>query len=135
MQRGNPSVLKPSGKSLIRRLSNQNHQMHHAICNVTQHIDSTLLSHSHPRNNPYFSSISYVFTLFGLSEEQAADSMVAICRSGGAEKISSANKLLFFGNHIFESAEALEKLGGIKDLIKSTYRSEAGADAIVDTSQ
>eukprot|EP00545_Synedropsis_sp_CCMP1620_P005428 CAMPEP_0119007140 /NCGR_PEP_ID=MMETSP1176-20130426/2794_1 /TAXON_ID=265551 /ORGANISM="Synedropsis recta cf, Strain CCMP1620" /LENGTH=462 /DNA_ID=CAMNT_0006959215 /DNA_START=30 /DNA_END=1418 /DNA_ORIENTATION=- len=81
------------------------------------------------------SSISYVFTLFGLSEEQAADSMVAICKAGGAEKISSANKLLFFGNHIFESDEGKAKLQGIKDIIKSTYRSDAGSDAIVDTSQ
>lgn len=61
--------------------------------------------------------------------------MVAICKEGGAEKISSANKLLFFGTHIFESQEAKDKLQAIKDIIKSTYRTEAGADTIVDTSQ
>jgi hypothetical protein len=61
--------------------------------------------------------------------------MVAICKEAGSEKTSSANKLLFFGNHIFESPEALAKLDDIKALIKSTYRSEAGADAIVETSQ
>jgi len=76
-----------------------------------------------------------VFSLFGLSEEQAADAMVTMCKKGGAEKISSANKLLFFGNRIFESPEALAKLQDIKDLIKGTYRSGAGADEIVDTSQ
>ncbi len=81
------------------------------------------------------SSISYAFSLFGLSEVQAADALVAIAKKGGVEKISSANKLLFFGNRIFESTEAIEKLQGIKELIKSTYRSGAGADAIVDTSQ
>lgn len=81
------------------------------------------------------STLSYVFSLFGLSEEQAADAMVTMCKKGGAEKISSANKLLFFGNRIFESPEALAKLQEIKDLIKGTYRSGAGADEIVDTSQ
>ena len=81
------------------------------------------------------SSISYVFSLFGLSEEQAAETMVAVARRGGAEKISSANKLLFLGTRILVSQEALAKLQDIKDLIKSTYRSGAGADAIVDTSQ
>ena len=50
-------------------------------------------------------------------------------------RVAVNDKLLFFGNRIFESPEALAKLQDIKDLIKSTYRSGAGADAIVDTSQ
>jgi hypothetical protein len=70
-----------------------------------------------------------------MSEEKAADALVSLCRAGGAQKISSANKMLFFGSKIFKSPEALAKLKDIKDLIKSTYRSTAGADAIVETSQ
>ena len=53
----------------------------------------------------------------------------------GEEKISSAGKLLFFGTHILKSAEAKTLLEPIKDMIKATYREEAVAETMVETSQ
>lgn len=82
-----------------------------------------------------YSSLSYVFTLFNLSEEQAADILVSLCRDMGEEKISSAGKLLFFGSRILKSPLGKASLVPIKDMIKSTYRDEEVADTLVETSQ
>lgn len=81
------------------------------------------------------SSLSYVFTLFDLSEEQAAGVLVALCRQMGTDKISSTGKLLFFGSRILKSPEGKASLAPIKDLIKSTYRDEEVAETLVETSQ
>jgi hypothetical protein len=82
-----------------------------------------------------FSSLSYVFTLFNLSEEEAADVLVSLCRDMGTEKMSSAGKLLFFGSRILKSPEGKASLAPIKTLIKSTYRDEEVAESLVETSQ
>ena len=83
----------------------------------------------------YFSSLSYVFSLFKLSEEKAAEILVSLCRDMGSEKISSAGKLLFFGSRILKSPEGKAALMPIKDMIKSTYRDATVAETLVETSQ
>mmetsp|Transcript_25151 Transcript_25151/g.35422 ORF Transcript_25151/g.35422 Transcript_25151/m.35422 type:complete len:356 (+) Transcript_25151:539-1606(+) len=81
------------------------------------------------------SSLSYVFTLYKLSEEKAAQILVSLCKKLGAERISSAGKLLFFGSHILKSPEGKAALTPIKDMIKDTYKDEETADAFVEASQ
>ncbi len=81
------------------------------------------------------SSLSYVFTLFKLSEERAAQVLVSLCKQMGTDKISSAGKLLFFGSRILKSPEGKAALIPIKDLIKSTYRDATVAEELIDTSQ
>lgn len=80
-------------------------------------------------------SISYAFTLFQLSEAKAAETLVALCKRMGTEKISSAGKLLFLGSRILKSPEGKNALTPIKDLIKSTYRDAQVAETLVETSQ
>ena len=81
------------------------------------------------------SSLSYVFSLFNLSEEKAAQLLVSLCRDMGDGKIASAGKLLFFGTHILKSPQGRAALEPIKDMIKATYREEAVAETMVDASQ
>jgi hypothetical protein len=81
------------------------------------------------------SSLSYAFSLFKLSEEQAAAVLVSLCRQMGTDKISSAGKLLFLGSRILKSKEGKAALQPIKELIKSTYREEAVAETMMETSQ
>jgi hypothetical protein len=81
------------------------------------------------------SSLSYAFSLFKLSEEQAAAVLVSLCRQMGTDKISSAGKLLFLGSRILKSKEGKAALTPIKELIKSTYREEAVAETMMETSQ
>jgi hypothetical protein len=80
-------------------------------------------------------SLSYVFTIFKLSEEKAAQILVALCRAMGTDKISSAGKLLFLGSRILKSPQGKTALQPIKALIMSTYRDEAVAETLVETSQ
>lgn len=84
---------------------------------------------------PIFSSLSYVFTLFNLSELQAANTLVSLCREMGTDKIASSGKLLFFGSRILKSPEGKAALEPIKVMIKSTYRDEEVAETLVETSQ
>ncbi|CAB9501733.1 expressed unknown protein [Seminavis robusta] len=80
-------------------------------------------------------TLSYVFTLFKLSEVKAADTLVSLCREMGADKVSSAGKILFFGSRILKTPEGKQELEPIKDIIKGTYRDEAVAETLVETSQ
>jgi len=80
-------------------------------------------------------SLSYVFSLFQLSEEKAAQILVSLCREMGDEKIASAGKLLFFGSRILKSPEGKAALVPIRDMIKATYREAAVAEEMVETSQ
>lgn len=81
-------------------------------------------------------SLSYVFTLYQLSEEKAAGILVSLCQSMGTDKISSAGKLLFLGSRIMKSNTGKNALLPIKELIMSTYR-EGGAvaESLIETSQ
>lgn len=81
------------------------------------------------------SSLSFVFSLFKLSEEKAADLLVSICTEMG-ERYSSAGKLLFFGTRILKSPEGKNALSPIRDMIKASYRGEETvAETMVETSQ
>lgn len=80
-------------------------------------------------------SLSYVFTIFKLSEEKAANLLVTLCKEMGTDKISSAGKLLFLGTRILKSPEGTKALQPIKTLIMSTYRDERVAETLVETSQ
>ena len=80
-------------------------------------------------------SLSYVFTMFKLSEEKAASVLVSTCKQMGTDKISSAGKLLFFGSRILKSPEGAAALKPIKEMIMSTYREQTVAESLVDTSQ
>ena len=80
-------------------------------------------------------SLSYVFTIFQLSEEKAASILVQLCNDMGTSKISSIGKILFLGTRILKSEAAIQKLQQIKSLIMSTYRDERVAETLVETSQ
>lgn len=82
-----------------------------------------------------FSSLSYVFSLFKLSEEKTAQILVSLCKDMGDAKISSAGKLLFFGSRILKSAEGKAALEPIRDMIKATYREATIAETMIETSQ
>jgi hypothetical protein len=85
---------------------------------------------------PYcFSSLSYVFSLFKLSEEKTAQILVSLCKDMGDAKISSAAKLLFFGSRILKSADGKAALAPIRDMIKATYREATIAETMIETSQ
>jgi len=82
------------------------------------------------------SSVSYVFSLFKLSEDKAADVMVELCEEMGIDGLSTAQKLLFFGTRILKSAEGKAALNPIGEIIKSSYRGEGSiAETMVETSQ
>jgi len=83
----------------------------------------------------FFSSLSFVFSLFKLSEEKTAQILVSLCKDMGDAKISSAGKLLFFGSRILKSAEGKSALEPIRDMIKGTYREATVAETMVETSQ
>jgi hypothetical protein len=80
-------------------------------------------------------TLSNVFPLFGYTEAKAAELLVSLCNQMGTSKISSAGKLLFFGNHIFKTVEGRAALKPIRDLIMSTYRDVNIAAAMIDSSQ
>ena len=82
------------------------------------------------------SSLSYVFSMYKLTEERAAAVLCELC-STMPEKIASAGKLLFFGTHILKSKEAQAKLQPIKDLLASSYRDDGvvSGEEIVERSQ
>jgi len=80
-------------------------------------------------------SLSYVFTMFKLSEEKVAKVLVQLCKQMGTDRISSAGKLLFLGTRILTSPEGAAALRPIKEMIMSTYREETVAETLVETSQ
>jgi len=87
--------------------------------------------------NP-FSSLSYAFALFGLSEEEAANYLVELCDDMGTQKTSSAGKLLFFGSRILKSEEGKAALNPIKEMIMTSFKVGNDielADDMVDVSQ
>lgn len=67
------------------------------------------------------SSLSYVFNIFGMKEDKAADVVADLCMDNGTKSVAGAMKLLFCCNQIFESPEAKEKLVSVKKLCKKTY--------------
>ena len=81
------------------------------------------------------SSLSYVFTLFNLPEEKAAEAIVGLWLQGGTDRIASAAKLLFLGSRVFQSAEALAGLQPIKEMILSTYRDAEVGSSLLDSAQ
>ena len=99
------------------------------------HTNTLALTFSVYHRLPICSSLSYVFNLFKLSEEKAAEILVSLCRDMGDMKISSAGKLLFFGSRILKSPEGKAALEPIKTMIKATYREATVAETMVETSQ
>jgi len=83
-----------------------------------------------------YSSLSYVFSMYKLTEDRAAYILCELC-STMPEKVASAGKLLFFGEHILKSNEAKSKLQPIKDLLASSYRDDGvvSGEEIVERSQ
>lgn len=82
------------------------------------------------------SSLSYVFSMYKLSEDRAAKILTELV-STIPEKVASAGKILFFGEHIFKTPEARAKLDPIKKFLAAQYNdlgSVSGED-IVDRSQ
>ena len=105
---------------------------------MTQYI----LKLNHPlttfvcKNYNKYSSLSYVFSMYKLTEERAAEVICELCATM-PEKIASAGKLLFFGEHILKSKEAKAKLQPLKDLLASSYRDDGviSGEEIVERSQ
>lgn len=82
------------------------------------------------------SSLSYVFSLYKLSEEKAAQILCELCNSI-PEKTASTGKLLFFGTQILKTKEAKGLLKPIKDILASSYRDygTVSGEEIVENSQ
>jgi len=82
------------------------------------------------------SSLSYVFSMYKLSEDKAAQILAELV-STIPEKVASAGKLLFFGEHIFKTPEARAKLAPIKTFLASQYRDlgTISGETIVTNSQ
>ena len=81
---------------------------------------------------PAVQSLSYAFTLFGMTERGAADLLVQVSKSlRGAP--ASRGKLLFFGERILTSQEGLAGLQPIRDMLASSYRT--GGHEIVKVAQ
>lgn len=85
------------------------------------------------------SSLSYVFSMYKLSEEKAAQILVELCTTM-PEKIASVGKLYFFGSHILKTPAAKSKLQPIHGLLASSYRDDVmgggvSPEEIVDKSQ
>jgi len=78
------------------------------------------------------SSLSRVFTMYKLTEHQAANILAEVSTSLN-DKLATAGKLLFFGEHILKSPEGLEALQPIKAMLASNYR--AAGEFIVENAQ
>lgn len=78
------------------------------------------------------SSLSYVLTMYKLSEESAAKILCEVAQDGMADKLASAGKLLFFGERILNSPGGKAALQPIRDMLATNYRQ--GGKAIVETS-
>jgi len=78
------------------------------------------------------SSLSYVFSLFKLSESAAAAVLVSSAKNLRKQP-ATRGKLLFFGERILKSPEGHKKLQPIRDMLASNYRS--GGQDIVKLAQ
>lgn len=78
------------------------------------------------------SSLSYVFSLYNLSEKDAAKVIVKAAENLSTQP-ASRSKLLFFGEHILKSPEGQTELQPIRDMLSSAYRS--GGPEIVANAQ
>ena len=81
------------------------------------------------------SSLSYVLSVFRLSEVQTAQLLVNLTREMGTDKVATSGKLLFLGSRLLASPEGQAGLAPIKELIMSTYREQEVAETLVETSQ
>lgn len=79
------------------------------------------------------SSMSYVLSMYKLSEQDAAKILVEVANTAMADKLASAGKLLFFGERILNSPEGQLTLQPIRDMLANNYRS--GGKMILQTSQ
>jgi len=80
-------------------------------------------------------SISYAFSIFGVSEHQAASVMVSTCRQLGQERLNALGKIFFLGSRILKSPEAVAALSPIKALIVATYESAEVGEEMMDSQQ
>jgi len=78
------------------------------------------------------SSLSYVFSLYKLTEQKAAQILYEVAKKL-ENKPASAGKLLFFGTHILKSPEGKAALQPIQKMLASTYK--VGGDMFVANSQ
>lgn len=79
------------------------------------------------------SSLSHAFSMFKLSEENAAKALCSVAKECMKDKVASAGKLLFFGERILNSPGGQMALQPIREMLEGSYR--AGGKQIVATSQ
>jgi len=79
------------------------------------------------------SSLSHAFSMFKLSEENAAKALCSVAEECMKDKVASAGKLLFFGERILNSPGGQKALQPIREMLEGSYR--AGGKQIVATSQ
>jgi len=82
------------------------------------------------------SSLSHAFSIYKLTEERAGEILSELVASM-PEKVASAGKLLFFGEHILKTPEGLAKLQPIREQLASVYRDDGviSGEDIVEKSQ
>jgi len=90
----------------------------------------------HSPLNSLDSSLSHAFSIYKFTEERAADILSETCVAM-PDKVASAGKLLFFGEHILKTKEGKAKLQPIRDLLSSTYEGfgDNSGQQIVEKSQ
>lgn len=91
-----------------------------------------LFAKKKPVSPQAISTLSYVFSMYNLSEEAAAKVLVEVAQSM-TDKLASAGKLLFYGERILKSAGGQVALQPIRQMLEDSYRS--GGSLIVATSQ
>ena len=78
------------------------------------------------------SSLTRVFNMCEVTDYQVANTLAEVSISLN-DKLATAGKLLFFGEHILKSPEGLEALQPIKAMLASNYR--AAGEFIVENAQ
>jgi len=91
-----------------------------------------VFSKKKPVSPQAISSLSHVFSMYSLTEEQAAKILVKVAQNL-TDKLASAGKLLFFGEHILKSPQGLQALQPIRTMLAANYK--AAGDKIVENSQ
>jgi len=82
------------------------------------------------------SSLSHAFSIYKLTEERAGEILCELV-SSMPEKVASAGKLLFFGEHILKTPEGQAKLQPIREQLAAVYRDDGviSGEDIVEKSQ
>lgn len=81
------------------------------------------------------SSLSFVLSIFELTEAKTGQLISSLCKQMGRSKIASIGKLYFLGTRIIQSPEGKAALDPVKAQIMNTYKGSGAEELLVETSQ